>query len=207
MNFGRYLKNLPKLHSWDGGKTWTTGGFNESHLRALYELGCNLGEQLTILESGAGNSTLMFCFLKPKQVISIAPDAELFSRIAAEMKRFDLPMASVRMIVDHSEWALPTLAKEQEKPFVDLCLIDGEHNYPNVFVDFFYMNYMMKNGAIVLVDDIQIYYCRQLAEFLEHERDFELVIDLGKLKGFRRNSNRRVLKGHKLGLNALISNS
>lgn len=63
------------------------------------------------------------------------------------------------------------------------------------------MNYMLKKNGIVLIDDLQLYSCNQLSQFLHYERDFELVLDLGKLKAYRKTSNRRIIAGNKSGLN------
>ena len=35
MLFDEYLKNIPHLHTWDGGVTWNSGGFEDYHLRAF----------------------------------------------------------------------------------------------------------------------------------------------------------------------------
>jgi hypothetical protein len=36
MLFEEYLCNIPLLHSWDGGATWNTGGFDRQHLEKLF---------------------------------------------------------------------------------------------------------------------------------------------------------------------------
>src|SRR5439155_22271329 len=83
-NFSAYLSNLPLLHSWDGGVSWNTGGFQPEHLADLYRL---LREKLPpspmLLETGAGNSTICLLFLHPRRLVSIAPEAALFDRIRA----------------------------------------------------------------------------------------------------------------------------
>ena len=201
MIFDNYLESVPKIHSWDGGRTWTTGGFNADQLRDIYIFLQRQGRQLRFIEVGAGNSTIVFNFLDPSKVVSIAPDKELFNRIIKEMCKYCLDEERLEAIIDYSEWTLPRLAKDCLTPVFDVCLIDGEHNFPNVFLDFFYMNYMMKKGGVMFIDDLQIYSCNQLSEFLRHERDFELVFDIGKLKGYCRNSDRRILSGWKSGYN------
>jgi len=201
VNVETYFENIPDLHTWDGGKTWTTGGFDREQLQAVYRFALEQGERLTFLETGAGNSTLVFHFLQPAEVISIAPDQDLFDRIAAVRDQMDLSSSVSRFIVDASEWALPRLAQERDSPFVDFALIDGEHNFPNVFLDFFYINYMLKPGGVIMVDDLQIYSCHLLARFLELEWDFERVLDLGKARIYRRTSGRCVLTGWKSGFN------
>ena len=79
MVFDEYLRNIPLLHSWDGGATWGTGGFGPQVLEKLYFFLRNgLPNNPVLLETGAGNSTITMLFLQPKRLISIAPDAQLF---------------------------------------------------------------------------------------------------------------------------------
>jgi hypothetical protein len=67
MNFNELLQNLPLLHSWDGGRTWNTGGFTEAHLGPLVDcLHANLPPGPSILETGAGCSTISFLFLEER---------------------------------------------------------------------------------------------------------------------------------------------
>lgn len=82
MLFEEYLRDMPLLHSWDGGVTWSTGGFGRHDLEKLYHfLQGRLPDRPVLLETGAGNSTIMMLFLSPAKLISIAPDAQLFERI------------------------------------------------------------------------------------------------------------------------------
>jgi hypothetical protein len=80
MDFACFAQNPPKFHFWDG--KWTEGGFNTYHLEAIYNFCQARGPQApTILETGAGNSTVCFLYLKPARLISIAPEQLLFERI------------------------------------------------------------------------------------------------------------------------------
>ncbi|MFN3361483.1 MAG: class I SAM-dependent methyltransferase [Pseudanabaenaceae cyanobacterium] len=204
----QYLANLPQLHTWDEGKTWNTGGFNAQQLQAIYSYLMSQGESLSFIETGAGNSTLLFSFLAPARIISIDPNPALFERIRQQMRIYNLDVDKVVFIADYSEWALPRLVEGYRiAPIFDVALIDGDHNYPNVFIDFFYLNYGLKAGGIIMVDDTQIYSCRELSLFLLHEPDFELVLDLGKIKLFKRHSDRRVLRGWDSGYNLKMTNT
>jgi GT2 family glycosyltransferase len=194
--FADYLSNLPLLHSWDGGRSWNTGGFQAEHLAALYNF---LKERLPVsphlLETGAGNSTICLLFLKPARLVSVAPEPELFERIRAYCAAHSVSIAPLDARVSGSEWTLPQLAQEMrdQPPYFDFALIDGSHNWPMVFVDFCYANYMLKAGGFIMIDDLQLHSVKELGRMLSEHPDFRLELDLGKSLVFRRVSDNRTM--------------
>lgn len=195
-DFQRYLDNLPLLHSWDGGQTWNTGGFQREHLEKLHGfLKKNLPPAPRLLETGAGNSTISLLFLPPSRLVSIAPEANLFDRISAYCSTHGIPTDALEAHVDNSEWVLPKLAADmKDAPLFDFVLIDGCHNWPMVFVDFFYCNYMLKPGGYLMIDDVQLHSVKELARMMSEQPEFKLALDLGKSLVFQRtNKGNRAL--------------
>lgn len=195
-DFEKYLSNLPMLHSWDGGETWNTGGFERDHLERLHGfLKDNLPNSPVLLETGAGNSTISFLFLAPKRLVSIAPEAKLFDRIRSYCESQHIPFSSLETYVDGSEWILPKMAAELRNttPILDFALIDGCHNWPMAFVDFCYINQMLKAGGYLMIDDVQLHSVKELARMLAEQPGFELALDLGKSLVFRRTTEMRAL--------------
>jgi GT2 family glycosyltransferase len=191
-----YVSNLPLLHSWDGGVTWNTGGFQAEHLVALYRfLKETLPAAPTLLETGAGNSTICLLLLNPIRLVSVAPDPDLFERIRSYCASHSISIDSLDARVSGSEWTLPQLALEMrdQPPCFDFALIDGSHNWPMVFVDFCYANYMLKAGGLIMIDDVQLHSVKELARMLSEHPDFRLELDLGKSLVFRRISESRTL--------------
>ncbi len=193
MTFDEYLNNIPTLHSFDGGKTWNNGGFEAMHLKAFYDLVARAGgNRATILESGAGNSTLTFLQARPQKVISIAPDRALFDRIKRFCSENGIPAGPLRARIDRSEWALPRLARWGTT--IDLALIDGCHGWPTVFVDLCYIYTMLRKGGILIIDDIQLHSVKELARFLATDTArFHIVHDLGKSLVFEKMKDERFL--------------
>jgi hypothetical protein len=207
--FEQFLASLPMLHTWDSGLTWNTGGFSRLHLETLHDfLGKKMPRDPAFLETGAGNSTIALLFLEPRRLVSIAPDSALFDRIRAYCLLNDISTAVHERIVDGSEWALPKLALQMRENVAefDFALIDGCHNWPMVFVDFFYVNYMLKEGGYLMIDDVQLHSVKELARLLSEESNFELVLDLGKSLVFRRSSASRTL-GEWIDLSYLVRKS
>jgi FkbM family methyltransferase len=196
MQFDEYLTSLPLLHTFDGGQNWCTGGFLPDHLAKLHAfLSQRLPINPTILETGAGNSTICFLFLDPARLIAIAPSSDLFDRIRQFCETNAVPIAPLRAHIDGSQWVLPRLAAESRDgaPFLDFALIDGLHNWPAVFLDFFYVNYMLREGGFLMIDDVQLHSVKELARLLSEQPGFELELDLGKALVFRKTSAEREL--------------
>jgi hypothetical protein len=191
IEFERYLRAVPKLHTWDGGQTWNTGGFEREHLEALHDfLRKALPASPAIVETGAGNSTICFLFLSPGRLVSVAPDAALFERIRAFCDANQIGTEALEAHVDYSEWLLPRMASQarQTGPIFDFALIDGCHNWPMVFVDFLYCNLMLKQGGYIMIDDVQLHSVKEMARMLSEQPGFELALDLRKSLVFRRTS-------------------
>ena len=193
MDFESYLSHIPDLHSWDGGKTWNSGGFGPSHLQAFRELAllCG-GNNAVILETGAGNSTLAFLYATPTKLISIAPDGQIFERILRFCAEHSIDISPLDVHVERSEWVLPELARNDLR--VDLALIDGGHGWPTVFVDFCYVNAMLRNGGILVIDDVNLHSIKELGRLLKKdETRFALVKDMGKCIAFKKLTCERFL--------------
>jgi len=193
-----WLANLPLLHTWDGGVTWNTGGFNAAHLAPLLDyLRRNLPESPVVLETGAGNSTIALNFLSPRRLISIAPDKSIFAKVQKYCLDRKIPTTTLEIYSEGSEWVLPMLASQarMSSTYLDFALIDGCHNWPMVFVDFFYINYMLKTNGVLMIDDIQLHSVKELARLLFEEPSFTLELDLGKALIFRRKGDAKLLGG------------
>jgi predicted O-methyltransferase YrrM len=176
--------------------TWNTGGFQREHLESLYEfLRENLPPAPVLLETGAGNSTICLLFLNPARLVSVATEAQLFDRIRAYCSENSVATSALEARVTGSEWALPEMAVEMRDgpPCFDFVLIDGCHNWPMVFVDFCYGNYMLKSGGLIMVDDVHLHSVKELARMLAEHPDFRLELDLGKSLVFRRVSENRAM--------------
>jgi hypothetical protein len=189
MTFDEYLQNLPLFHSWDGGKTWCPGGFERRHLAPLFKF---LYQQLpanpTILETGAGNSTVTMLFLNPRRLISIAPDQQLLDRIKKFCIEHSISVTNWHQYADGSQWVLPLMASENRNslPYLDFALIDGSHGWPTAFVDLEYTNVLLKKGGYILIDDIQLHSCKEIARLLDSLPSFKVALNLGKALVFEK---------------------
>jgi Methyltransferase domain len=180
---------MPLLHSWDGGVTWNTGGFDRQHLEKLFGfLRDRLPDNPVLLETGAGNSTIAMLFLQPARLISIAPDAQLFERIRGFCQKNGISDTVLEAHTDGSQWVLPRLAADNRAsdPILDFVLIDGCHGWPTAFVDLEYANSMLRRGGYLMIDDVNLYAEKEIARLLAEHKAFSLALDLGKSLVFRK---------------------
>jgi precorrin-6B methylase 2 len=187
MSYREFLENIPSIHTWDGGKTWNTGGFHREHLEPLGNLFDTLPSKSVFLETGAGCSTIAMLLSKKGQVISIAPDKGLYQRIIGYCKSNGIPTRHLDAHVAPSEWELPKLAAGK-KPFVDFALIDGCHGWPTTFVDLQYANAVLKCGGYLMIDDLNLHSIKEMDRFLYEQPGFEPALDIGKSHVYRKTS-------------------
>ena len=186
-----FLKNLPNVHE-RGDRPAHSGGLNPRLGQVMIdEIGKLEGASRSI-ETGAGNSTLLFMMLGCSAVTAIAPDEKLGRRIQSEAAERRLDEGVLRFINDRSERALRRLALGAHAA-CDIGFIDGNHGWPSVFVDFCYLNMMMKRDGLLFVDDVQLYACAQLMLLLREQPEFGLVSLVGKMATFRKRTNAEFL--------------
>ncbi|BCP55314.1 hypothetical protein K32_39310 [Kaistia sp. 32K] len=186
------MNALPNLHTWDDGATWNTGGFNREHLEKVIQIITQRFPTARIIETGAGNSTISFLFCGPSKLVSICPEPDLFGRIKEYCASKTLDDSAWEPIEGFSETVLPDLAKDTANLF-DFALIDGHHGWPLVFVDFCYLNQMLRQGGLLMIDDIQLHSVRELANLLREQPGFTLAADLGKALIFEKTTSDRGL--------------
>lgn len=178
-----FLRDLPDVHE-RGTAPAHSGGLNPRLGKVIVDELAKLDAPVAI-ETGAGNSSVLFLMLGCSSVIAIAPDEKLGRRIQQEAGDRGLDVSRLRYIDDRSERALPRLALD-EGVRCQVAFIDGNHGWPSVFVDFCYLNLMLDQGGLLFIDDVQIYACSQLMLLLAAQPDYELVRQDGKMATLRK---------------------
>jgi len=132
-------------------------------------------ESAVTLETGAGISTIVFG-LKGGKHTCIVPDAAQVARIQRYCSDHAIAIHNIRFVVDTSERALPLLQFEN----LELVLIDGRHGFPTPFIDWFYAASHLRVGGILIIDDVQLWTCRVLKEFLAAEPEWDLTQEFAR---------------------------
>lgn len=196
------FKELPDFHMWvDGeGKTFlTSGGFHIRHLQWMSDL---LDQHIkdyaksAIVETGAGLSTALFLAKGFGSVTSIAPDLFLERNIIRWCAKNGISTEPLRFRMNRAEIELPRLVESlgiHER--IDVALIDGDHGWPNVFVDFCYLNMALRTGGLIIFDDCNVYPVAECVNFLREEPGWEVVGSFSKMTAFRRKTAERFTSG------------
>lgn len=168
MNVNDLLKDPPKPHedSQGGLMVW---GLTEAALNFIYE---NINDRCTTLETGCGLSTVVFA-LKGSRHTVIAPAPREFEITKTYCRDRGIPTDQIDFITQASQTVLPVL----ESPPLDLVLIDGGHGFPTPYIDWFYTAGKLKKGGFLIVDDVGLWSCQILRDFLIEQPHWELVAE------------------------------
>ncbi len=176
-----FLTDLPKLHLRPHGRSHS-GGLNPRLGKAFIDQLARF-DRPAIIETGAGNSTLLFLMLGCT-VTSISPDEALGAQITSAAEARGIDTSALTYLCDRSELALPKLAAGGQR--CQAAFIDGNHGWPSVMVDFCYLNFMLERDGVLFIDDIQIYACSQLMLLLRSQPQFADMTVVGKMVSFRK---------------------
>jgi predicted O-methyltransferase YrrM len=168
MNLTDVLNDPPKPHkdSEGGCVVW---GLTEAALKFIYE---NINDQCVTLETGCGLSTVVFA-LKGSRHTVIAPAPSEFEITKSYCRDHGIPTSQIDFITAASQTVLPALESDP----LDLVLIDGGHGFPTPYVDWFYTAGKLKKGGFLIVDDVWLWSCQILRDFLIEQPHWEFVVE------------------------------
>jgi len=161
MNLNDLLKNPPRPH------VGNVMGLTEAALTFIYE---NINDECSTLETGCGLSTVVFALTGSRHTV-IAPALSEFEITKTYCREHGIPTDQINFIAEPSQKVLPAL----ETPPLDLVLIDGGHGFPTPYVDWFYTAGKLKNGGFLIVDDVLLWSCQILRDFLVEQPHWEFI--------------------------------
>jgi hypothetical protein len=169
MNLADVLNDPPKPHQHpkDGG--WMVWGLTEEALRFIYE---NVNSDWTTLETGCGLSTVVFALRGSRHTV-IAPAPKEFEITKTYCRERNIPTGQITFVTEPSQKVLPHL----ETGPLDLVLIDGGHGFPTPYLDWFFTAGKLKKGGLLILDDIGLWSCQILRDFLMEQPEWEYVTE------------------------------
>ncbi len=171
------LRAPPALHGPDGA---LTAAYRlEDAMFGYFEAALTPG--MRTIEIGAGVSTIMFA-LKRTEHLCIVQEPKQIARIRAYCAAESIALDTVTFRCEPSQFALPTLRGQR----YTFALIDGNHGFPAPFVDWYYVAGLLEIGGVAIVDDLHIWTCDVLAEFLAREAMWERVFGSSRTAVFRK---------------------
>lgn len=161
------LRDKPKLHSRSGSGTQVCWGISRGTAEYLHQ---TVTSNTSSLETGAGLSTLIFALRKSSHT-AVTPNKSEIEAIFEYAKSHSITLDSVNFVNESSENYLPISSTGP----LDLVLIDGRHAFPWPIIDYFYTAPRLKEGGVMLVDDIRIPSVKVLVDYLLNDYNWKLT--------------------------------
>jgi predicted O-methyltransferase YrrM len=154
------LKEMPAFHGQTaaGTKNYALAG------GVLDWIASHMPENARTLETGCGYSTVAFACSSAGHTV-ISPYAGEHRLIAEWCAGHGVGTEHVKFIAQPSREVVPQLGAGP----LDMVLIDGAHEFPVPFIDWYYTAECVKKGGYVLVDDVQLPTGYILKDFLSAE--------------------------------------
>lgn len=155
------------------------GSFNRITVEAIARH-CSSLKITNSIETGSGKSTLIFSHLSSNHKVFAKDHGESITKV------LDSPLLN-RKSVEFIEGATQiTLPQYNFNCKFQLALIDGPHGYPFADLEYYYIYPHLEEGAILIVDDIQIPSVYNMFRFIEADKMFSLLEVVNQTAFFRR---------------------
>lgn len=137
------------------------------------------------LETGCGVSTALFVLWGAEHTCVVYDQREADVLLDWAGQR-EVDTSRLRFEIGPSDAVLPGL----EPSALDLVFVDGSHAFPAPIIDWFYAAGRLREGGIVVLDDLQLAAVRLgLLEFLAKDPRWELIAHQDKWAAFVRHSS------------------
>lgn len=123
------------------------------------------GPSSRTLETGSGISTVLFAACRTDHTC-ITPSDDEAARILGYCADRDIDTGTLRFKIGPSESVLPGLPADRE---LDIVFIDGNHGYPTPAIDCFYAGSLLRDGGLLVLDDVHLPAVAQLRAFLDSD--------------------------------------
>lgn len=138
------------------------------------------GEIKRSAETGSGKTTLLLSHLSQCHTVFACDFGNSIANVReSSLFRED----AVTFVEGPTQLTLPNFTFDA--PF-DLVLLDGPHGYPFPDLEYYYFYPHLKQGGLLLVDDIQIPTIRRMFEIIAADDMFELLETVDNMAFFRR---------------------
>jgi predicted O-methyltransferase YrrM len=181
----RVIKDPPRPHPVEGG-VWRTD-------TDCYEfLAQNVTPASRTLETGLGISTGLFAVWGTEHTC-VVPDPDEVAAVRGWAGERDIDLGRMTFAVGPSDEILPRL----EPTELDLVFVDGAHNWPLPIIDWYYAAGRLREGGVVVFDDIQLPHVRLgLFDFLQADPRWEPVARTNKWAACVRHASGPIHEGH-----------
>lgn len=138
------------------------------------------------LETGAGLSTAVLAAVGAEHR-AITVWAHERDRLLEYLTAHGIASDTVTFEIGPSHLVLPGLLRDGE-PLLDLVLLDGCHGFPMPTVDWFYAGSLLREGGILVADDVELPAVAQLVRYLDADPRWQELERTSKWVAWRRGS-------------------
>ena len=131
-------------------------------------------------ETGCGASTLIFSRCSRTHTVFSFDEFGVFERVKGAGL---LGPAELEFVQGPTQRTLP---QHRFQTVLDAVLLDGPHAYPFPDLEYFYFYSNIRNGGVLVIDDLQIPSVHHLFEFVRRDEMFELETVVDRTAFFRR---------------------
>lgn len=163
-------------------KDWhLAGSVSRMVLNAIVDHAREIGPVENSVETGSGKTTLLFSHLSKNHVVFALDNG---SKSISSVKKSELFNAdNVTYIEGPTQKTLPRYVFSRK---FDIALMDGPHGYPFPDLEYFYFYPNLREGGLLLLDDIHIPSIQRMFEIIKADDMFELIEVLNNMAFFRR---------------------
>ncbi len=172
--FHRLVDIHPKLN--DELTSWA------ARISTLESMQALLQPHMRTLETGCGHSTVMFALSGVEHYCITVAAAET-ERVLAFCSERGIDTSRIRFLIGDSVRILPKL---DESVRLDLVFIDGGHFFPIPCFDWYYAHLHLREGGILVIDDIRIPTVAILYKFLVTDANWERISLIDDTAFFRK---------------------
>lgn len=154
-----------------GNASHAAGAFAASTLREIEQLLPTT--MAATLETGCGKSTILFSNLSAAHSVfslddrHLGQDSSVLFYERCPLTRLD----RIEAVFGSTQRTLP--AYQGYRPY-DCVLIDGPHGYPFPELEYYYLYPHIREGGLLIVDDVHIPTVGRLADFLQEDDMFKI---------------------------------
>ena len=123
------------------------------------------------LETGCGHSTVMFAMSGARHRC-VTPAREETERVQKFLRERGIDDSRVEFMIGCSQEELTKLPADLR---LDLVFIDGGHFFPVPAIDWYYADAHLKEGGILVLDDLRIPTVRMVYDFMKVDRNWEFL--------------------------------
>ena len=137
-------------------------------------------------ETGCGKTTILFSVISDDHTVFTLDDTKWDSSSVLYYRT--CPVTRLDRIKEVFGPTQDTLPRYEQRGSYDIVLIDGPHGYPFPELEYYYLYPYLREGGVLIIDDVHIPTIGRLADFIREDDMFKMVALIDYTALFQRTS-------------------